>query len=75
MLSLPVSSYAARFLRLCCPQYGSIDVRRMHRRGPLDHFYAVLGVRRYRCWNCDWHFHGWPSIRALSPQTGARGSQ
>lgn len=72
MLSVPVSAWAARVLRLCCPRCGGLDVRRMHRRGVVDRAWAAFGVRPYRYLDCDRHFHGWPSIRALSPQTGVR---
>jgi hypothetical protein len=42
-----------------CPQCRSIDTSRSHRRGTVERYVlAIIGVRPFRCLNCDARFYG-----------------
>jgi hypothetical protein len=44
--------------KLNCPQCRSIETSRSHRRGAVERYLlAVIGVRPFRCLNCDARFY------------------
>jgi hypothetical protein len=41
-----------------CPNCGSVENSRSHRNGPIEkYFLGPIGVRPYRCLNCDVRFY------------------
>jgi predicted RNA-binding Zn-ribbon protein involved in translation (DUF1610 family) len=41
-----------------CPNCGSVENSRSHRNGPFEKYLlGVIGVRPYRCTNCDVRFY------------------
>jgi predicted RNA-binding Zn-ribbon protein involved in translation (DUF1610 family) len=56
-----------RLLRAQCPQCGSGEVWRTHRKTTFDWLLSPLSVRPYRCWTCGHRFHAVPSWRLLAP--------
>jgi predicted RNA-binding Zn-ribbon protein involved in translation (DUF1610 family) len=42
-----------------CPHCGSAEVYRSHRRGTMERYLLrAVGVRPFRCVNCDARFYG-----------------
>jgi DNA-directed RNA polymerase subunit RPC12/RpoP len=53
-----------------CPNCGSIENSRSHRTGLLEKYIlGVLGVRPYRCMNCDVRFYAFSRFDEESSQT------
>jgi predicted RNA-binding Zn-ribbon protein involved in translation (DUF1610 family) len=41
-----------------CPNCGSADIFRSHRRGPIERYLIrAIGMRPYRCLNCDGRYY------------------
>ncbi len=53
-----------------CPNCRSVDTSRSHRKGPLEKYLlGALGVRPYRCMNCDARFYVFSRFDEESSQT------
>lgn len=47
-----------------CPRCGNRELRRSHRRGPVDHVLALVKLRPFRCEFCEIRFHAYQSSPA-----------
>ena len=53
-----------------CPNCESVENYRSHRKGPLEKYIlGVLGVRPYRCMNCDVRFYAFSRFNEESSQS------
>jgi hypothetical protein len=57
-------------LTKCCPKCISVEISRSHRKNPLEKYLlGAIGVRPYRCMNCDARFYAFSRFNVESSQT------
>jgi hypothetical protein len=55
-----------------CPKCGSLDVHRSRRRTVGEKLLSLVGVRPYRCFQCDARFTGWIFAKSMAPDASKR---
>lgn len=56
-----------------CPYCSSVEINRSHRRGAIErYFFRAIGMRPYRCSDCDARFYAFAGPHEeTAPKAGA----